>query len=71
MRKVKWGVIGAGGIADRRTPPGMALCDNCQLVTLMEVNETLAKELAEKHRTKRYYTSVEDLLADKEVSSFS
>ena len=54
MRKVKWGVIGAGGIADRRTLPGMALCDNCQLVAVMEVNETLAKALAEKHHAKRY-----------------
>ena len=25
-QKVRWGVIGAGGIADRRTIPGMMLC---------------------------------------------
>ena len=26
--KIKWGVIGCGGIAYRRTIPGMMLCDN-------------------------------------------
>ena len=30
-QKVRWGVIGAGGIADRRTIPGMMLCDNAEL----------------------------------------
>ena len=25
MKKLRWGVIGAGGIADRRTIPGMML----------------------------------------------
>ena len=26
QKKIRWGVIGAGGIADRRTIPGMMLC---------------------------------------------
>ena len=33
--KVKWGVIGGGGIADRRTMPGMLLADNAQLAGIM------------------------------------
>ena len=32
MQKVRWGVIGAGGIADRRTIPGMLLSNNTELV---------------------------------------
>ena len=27
MKKIRFGVIGAGGIADRRTIPGMLKCD--------------------------------------------
>lgn len=69
MRKVKWGVIGAGGIADRRTLPGMMVSQNCELVALMEVNTELAQALAEKYHAKRYYTSAEDLLADPEVEA--
>lgn len=36
--KIKWGVIGAAGIADRRTLPGMMLAKNAELVAVMEVN---------------------------------
>jgi predicted dehydrogenase len=44
MHKVKWGVIGAGGIADRRTIPGLLEARNCELVALMDVanNDVLA-----------------------------
>lgn len=62
-KKVNWGIIGAGGIADRRTIPGMLLCDNAQPVALMEVNEDRAKELSEKYNVK-YYTTLEEILAD-------
>ena len=37
MQKIRWGVIGAGGIADRRTIPGMMLCDNAELVAVMDL----------------------------------
>ena len=69
MRKVKWGVIGAGGIADRRTLPGMMVSQHCELIALMEVDETLASALAEKYHAKRYYTSVDALLQDSEIEA--
>lgn len=69
MRKVKWGVIGAGGIADRRTIPGMMLCDNCELVAIMDTNETLCKALAQKYNVKYYYTSADELINNREVEA--
>jgi predicted dehydrogenase len=42
MTKVKWGVIGAGGIADRRTLPGLLQARNCELLALMDVANTEA-----------------------------
>ena len=69
MRKIKWGVIGAGGIADRRTLPGMMLSENCELVAVMEVFEDAAKKLAEKYNAKYYYTTAEELLANEEVEA--
>ena len=36
--KLRWGVIGAGGIADRRTIPGMMEAENAELVAVMEVS---------------------------------
>ena len=35
MKKVRWGVIGCGGIARTRTIPGMLLTENAQLVSVM------------------------------------
>ena len=38
MAKIKWGVIGCGGIAYRRTIPGMMLSENSELVAVMDTN---------------------------------
>lgn len=69
MSKVKWGVIGAGGIADRRTLPGLMLSEHCELVAVMEVKEADAKRLAEKYHAKCYYTSAEELLKNEEIEA--
>ena len=67
-KQLKWGVIGAGGIARTRTIPGMVLADNAKLTAIMDVNESLLQEMAEKYHVKGY-TSVSDLLADPEVEA--
>lgn len=60
--KIKWGVIGGGGIADRRTMPGMLLAENAELAGIMEINGGLAAKLGEKYGVKTY-DSVEALLS--------
>lgn len=69
MKKVRWGVIGAGGIADRRTLPGMMLSENSELVAVMEVNAELAEKLREKYNAKYAYTSYEELLKNDEIDA--
>ena len=69
MRKIKWGVIGAGGIADRRTLPGMMLAENAELIAVMEVNAELTEKLRAKYNAKRGYTSYQELLADPEIEA--
>ncbi|MBQ9937417.1 MAG: Gfo/Idh/MocA family oxidoreductase [Oscillospiraceae bacterium] len=67
MKKVKWGVIGAGGIADRRTIPGMMLAKNAELVAVMEVNPDVAEALRAKYNAKYAYTDAFELIANPEV----
>ena len=67
--KIRWGVIGAGGIADRRTIPGMMLCDNAELVAVMEVNPELAEQCRAKWNCKKAYTSEAELLADPDIDA--
>ncbi len=69
MKKVRWGVLGAGGIADRRTLPGMMQAENAELIAVMEINMELAEKLRAKYNAKRAYTSDEELLRDSEIDA--
>lgn len=65
---IKWGVIGAGGIADRRIiPDGIIPARNADLVALMDLDGTKAKALAKKYGGVKYYMHEEDLLNDPEI----
>ena len=68
-KKVRWGVIGAGGIADRRTIPGILLCQNAELTAVMEVNMELAEKSRAKWGCAKAYDNEADLLADPEVDA--
>ena len=67
--KIKWGVIGCGGIADRRTRPGMMLADNAELVAVMDTNPEFAKKVQEKYGAKYSFTNEADLLALDEIDA--
>ena len=67
--KVKWGVIGAGGIADRRTIPGLMLANNAELEAVMEVNLDFAEKIRAKYNAKKAYDTVDAILADPEVQA--
>ena len=69
MKKIRWGVIGAGGIADRRTIPGMMEAANAELVAVMEINMDLAEKCRAKWNCKRAYDNEAALLADPEIDA--
>lgn len=69
MKKIKWGVIGAGGIADRRTIPGMLLAKNAELYSVMEVDINVAMKLKEKYNAEKAYDNIDDLLNDDEIDA--
>ncbi len=66
---VKWGVIGAGGIARRRTiPEGIAKANNAKLVAVMDIDKKIVKEIADEYKVKAY-TKEEELLNDENVQA--
>lgn len=69
MSKVRWGIIGSGGIARKRTIPGLLMAQNAECVAVMDVNETLLKEVQEQFGISRGYTSVEELLAQEDIDA--
>ncbi len=66
-KKVKFGVIGAGGIAFRKTIPGMIKAKNCQLVAVMDTVNV--DRIAAEFKVPKAYKDEADLLADPEVEA--
>ena len=67
--KIKWGVIGCGGIAYRRTIPGMMLSGNSELVAVMDTNFEAAKKIKEEFGAKYAFETVEEVLALEEIDA--
>jgi len=64
---VNFGVIGAGGIAYRRTIPGMLKAKNCHLAAVMDPVEV--ERVAAVFGVAKAYTREADLLADPDVDA--
>ncbi len=69
MNKLGWGIIGAGGIADRRTMPAMLLSERSQIAAVMEVDGGVSEALRAKYGAARAYTSAEALMRDPAVDA--
>lgn len=67
--KIKWGVIGCGGIADRRTMPGMMFADNAELIAVMDVNKTFAESCKQRYNAKYAFDNTAQLLALDEIQA--
>ena len=69
MDKIRWGVIGCGGIARKRTLPGFLLAENSECVAVVSASASTVDAVAEEfHIGKRYY-SVDELLADPQIDA--
>lgn len=69
VEMVRWGVIGAGGIARRRTiPEGIIPARNSLLTAVMSRDEERAMEIGRRFGAKGY-TRMEDLLEDPDVDA--
>lgn len=69
MKKVRFGIIGAGGIADRRVLPAMLNAKNAEIMAVMEINAEQAEKLRQKYNAKYAYTNEEELLKNPEIDA--
>jgi predicted dehydrogenase len=52
-RRIKWGVLGSGGIAKRRTiPEGISQAQNAELVAVYDINSEVNQEVAAQYNAK-------------------
>ena len=61
---LKWGVLGAGSVAQRRAMPAINKAENAELHALLSRNADRAKRLADEYGATNAYTTVDELLAD-------
>jgi predicted dehydrogenase len=65
---VRWGVIGAGGHADRRfIPELLKTADNSKLVAVMDIDPAALSRVQEKYDVPYAYDREEDLVSNNEV----
>ncbi len=67
MRQVKFGVLGAGGIACRKTIPALLRTENCRLVAVM--NPANVAALASRFGGVRAYRYAQERVSDPEVEA--
>ena len=69
MDEVRWGMIGAGDVAEYKSGPPLYTVDQSRLVAVMSRKASRAEDFATRHHVDRYYTSVEDVLTDENVNA--
>lgn len=67
--KVRWGMLGAGLIADERMAPGINKSESSELIAVMARNMKKAKNFLAKHGGKRTYNDENKLVQDDEVDA--
>lgn len=53
MNKIRFGIIGSGGIAKKRTIPGLLLAKNAVCEAIMDLNEASLNEVGEEFGIKK------------------
>jgi D-xylose 1-dehydrogenase (NADP+, D-xylono-1,5-lactone-forming) len=70
MDKVRWGILGAAGIAQAKTLPGMALSPSCELAAIASVgNREKAAAMKDAFGIRTLYRSYEELLRDPSIEA--
>ena len=69
MDDVRWGIIGAGDVAEHKGGPALYNVAHSRLVAVMSRRADRAEDFARRHNAQRFYTDVDALLADDEVNA--
>lgn len=63
-----WGIIGCGAVAEKKSGPALSRLPGSRLVAVMRRDAAKAADFARRHGARRSYGTVEELLADPEVT---
>ena len=69
MKKLKYGLIGCGDIAQKRVAPAIRELENCELVAVNRARYELAETFAREFGAKRWHRTWKKLIDDSEVEA--
>ncbi|WNB75744.1 Gfo/Idh/MocA family protein [Methylomonas koyamae] len=69
LDQVRWGMIGCGAVAERKSAPAFDKIAHSRLVAVMGRNPAKAADYAARHGVARWYADAEKLIADPEVNA--
>jgi len=69
MKKLNWGLIGAGDIVRKRVAPAINALENCQLIAVSRNRADLAEGFAKEFGAEKWFADWRELLKDEEVEA--
>jgi len=69
VRKVRWGLVGCGDIADKRVASALQSSRNGELLACTRKNQKLLREFQDRHKIPRGYRDYAELLDDPEIDA--
>jgi predicted dehydrogenase len=69
MENIKWGIIGAGNVCEKKSGPAFYKIEHSSLEAVMRRNEGKAQDFAMRHNVKKYYADANQLINDSDVDA--
>jgi predicted dehydrogenase len=69
MKNVRWGIIGAGNVCEKKSGPAFYKVEHSSLEAIMRRDKEKAKDFAIRHHVKKYYTDANELINDPDVDA--
>ncbi|MDR1091294.1 MAG: Gfo/Idh/MocA family oxidoreductase [Prevotella sp.] len=69
MKNVRWGIIGAGNVCEKKSGPAFYKIEHSSLEAVMRRDKEKAKDFAIRHNVKKYYTDANELINDPDIDA--
>ena len=69
MNETVWGMIGCGDVTEKKSGPGLYKANGSRLKGVYNRTEAKAHDWVQRHGYGQVYTTVEELLADEEITA--
>lgn len=69
MKKIRWGIIGAGDVCETKSGPGFYKAPASELLAVMRRDGNKARDYAQRHSVPNWYDNAQALLANPEIDA--